>query len=147
MSTLVTILHVVVCLFLMLTVLLQQGKGGGMGGAFGGSNAGSVFGGAGASTFLRRLTAAAATVFMLTSMILAFVASRDAGDSLERYSNSEAAKRKRAKEAERKAFDTNHRQHSQLIRIHQVSAQSCLFTAVRETVKNIGSDDHPDNKC
>ena len=50
MSTLVTILHVVVCLFLMLTVLLQQGKGGGMGGAFGGSNAGSVFGGAGAST-------------------------------------------------------------------------------------------------
>ena len=47
MSTLVTILHVVVCLFLMLTVLLQQGKGGGMGGAFGGSNAGSVFGGAG----------------------------------------------------------------------------------------------------
>ena len=36
---------------------------------------------------------------MLTSMILAFVASRDAGDSLERYSNSEAAKRKRAKEA------------------------------------------------
>ena len=106
MSTLVTILHVVVCLFLMLTVLLQQGKGGGMGGAFGGSNAGSVFGGAGASSFLRRLTAVAATVFMLTSMVLAFIASRDAGDSLEKYSNSEAAKRKRAKEAERRAFET-----------------------------------------
>ena len=37
MSTLITILHVIVCLFLMLTVLLQSGKGGGMGGAFGGS--------------------------------------------------------------------------------------------------------------
>ena len=60
MSTLLTILHVIVCLFLMLTVLLQQGKGGGMGGAFGGSNAGTVFGGSGASSFLVRLTASPA---------------------------------------------------------------------------------------
>ncbi len=105
MSTLVTILHVLVCLFLMLTVLLQQGKGGGMGGAFGGSNAGSVFGGAGASTFLRRLTAVGATIFMLTSMVLAFLASRDAGNSLEKYSNNEAARRKRAQEAEKRAFE------------------------------------------
>lgn len=107
MSTLVTILHVIVCLFLMLTVLLQEGKGGGMGGAFGGANAGSVFGGAGASTFLRRLTAIAATVFMLTSMVLAFLASRDAGDSLEKYSNSEAARRKRVQEAEKRAFESS----------------------------------------
>jgi len=78
MSTLITILHVCVCLFLMLTVLLQQGKSG-MGGAFGGSSAGTVFGGAGASSFLRKLTAIAATIFMITSMILAYVASRDAG--------------------------------------------------------------------
>jgi len=106
MSTLVTILHVLVCLFLMLTVLLQQGKGGGMGGAFGGSNAGSVFGGAGASTFLRRLTATAATVFMLTSMVLAYIASNDAGDSLEKISEREADKRRRSKEAERRAFET-----------------------------------------
>jgi len=105
MSTLVTILHIIVCLFLMLTVLLQPGKGGGMGGAFGGSNAGSVFGGAGSSTFLRRLTVAAATLFMLTSMVLAFLASRDAGDSLEKYSNSEASRRKRAQEAEKRAFE------------------------------------------
>ena len=105
MSTLVTILHVLVCLFLMLTVLLQQGKGGGMGGAFGGSNAGSVFGGAGASTFLRRLTATAATIFMMTSMVLAYIASDDAGDSLEKISASEADKRRRAKEAERRAFE------------------------------------------
>ena len=56
MSTLLLVLHVIVCLFLMLTVLLQQGKSGGMGGAFGGGNAATVFGGSGASTFLRKLT-------------------------------------------------------------------------------------------
>jgi preprotein translocase subunit SecG len=103
MSTLITILHVAVCLFLMLTVLLQQGKSG-MGGAFGGSSAGTVFGGAGASSFLRRLTAAAATVFMLTSMVLAYLASRDAGEPLERYSKAEAARLKAKKEAEKKGL-------------------------------------------
>ena len=106
MSTLITILHVVVCLFLMLTVLLQQGKGGGMGGAFGGSSAGTVFGGAGASSFLRRLTAAAATVFMITSMVLAYVASRDAGEPLERYSRAEAARLKQKKQAEKRGLES-----------------------------------------
>ena len=102
MSTLITILHVIVCLFLMLTVLLQSGKGGGMGGAFGGGNAATVFGGSGASTFLRRLTAVAGTVFMLTSMLLAFLASHNSADALEKFgaqqeklaTEKEAAKKK-----------------------------------------------------
>jgi preprotein translocase subunit SecG len=105
MSTVVTALHILVCLFLMLTVLLQQGKGGGMGGAFGGSNAGTVFGGAGASGFLRRLTAIAATVFMVTSMVLAFFASADAGDSLEKFSKEEAKRKKQANEAQLRLYD------------------------------------------
>src|SRR5438309_10237164 len=91
MSTLITILHVIVCLFLMLTVLLQSGKGGGMGGAFGGSNAGTVFGGGGASSFLRRLTAGAGTIFMLTSIVLAFLASHNTADALERYGEQQQA--------------------------------------------------------
>ena len=102
MSTLITILHVIVCLFLMLTVLLQSGKGGGMGGAFGGGNAATVFGGSGASTFLRKLTAVAGTVFMLTSMLLAFLASHNSADALEKFgaqqeklaTEKEAAKQK-----------------------------------------------------
>src|SRR5215468_10285831 len=85
MSTLLTILHVIVCLFLMLTVLLQSGKGGGMGAAFGGGNAATVFGGSGASNFLRRLTAIAGSIFMSTSMVLAFIASHNSADALERY--------------------------------------------------------------
>ena len=83
MSTLVTFLHIVVCLILVGTVLLQQGKGGSMGGAFGGANTQTVFGSGGASVFLRRLTAICATVFMLTSMVLAYIASNDAGDALK----------------------------------------------------------------
>jgi preprotein translocase subunit SecG len=89
MSTLITVLHVIVCLFLMLTVLLQSGKGGGMGGAFGGGNAATVFGGSGGSTFLRKLTAGAATIFMTTSMVLAFIASHNAADALERFGESQ----------------------------------------------------------
>ncbi|MEO8553305.1 MAG: preprotein translocase subunit SecG, partial [Kofleriaceae bacterium] len=85
MTTLLTILHIIVCLFLMLTVLLQSGKGGGMGAAFGGGNAATVFGGSGASSFLRRLTAVAATVFMVASMILAYIASHNSGDALEKF--------------------------------------------------------------
>ena len=75
MSTLLTILHVVVCLFLMLVVLLQQGKGGGMGTAFGGGAAQQVFGGRGAGNLLTRATAVCAAVFMLTSVSLAYLSS------------------------------------------------------------------------
>jgi preprotein translocase subunit SecG len=85
MSTLITVLHVIVCLFLMLTVLLQSGKGGGMGAAFGGGNAATVFGGSGASSFLKRLTAVAGTVFMITSMVLAFIASLNSAVALEKF--------------------------------------------------------------
>ena len=98
MSTLLTVLHVIVCLFLMLTILLQSGKGGGMGGAFGGTNSGTVFGGSGASSFLRKLTASASVVFMATSMVLAFIASHDSTDALEKF-GSEQAKLAAEKEA------------------------------------------------
>src|SRR5215510_9507016 len=100
MSTLVTILHVIVCLFLMLTVLLQSGKGGGMGGAFGGGNAATVFGGSGASTFLKRLTAGAGAMFMMTSMVLAYLATNNSADALEKFGEQQeklAAEKEAAK--------------------------------------------------
>ena len=91
MSTLLTVLHVIVCLFLMLTVLLQSGKGGGMGAAFGGGNAATVFGGSGASGFLKKMTTVAGTIFMITSMSLAFISSRGTGDSLDKISKEQEA--------------------------------------------------------
>jgi preprotein translocase subunit SecG len=99
MSTLITILHVIVCLFLMLTVLMQEGKEGGMGGAFGGSNAGTVFGGSGSSSFLRRITTVCATIFMLTSVVLAYLASHNAADSLEKFGSAEAKRAQQKQEA------------------------------------------------
>ena len=76
MITLVTILHVLVCIFLILIILLQAGKGGGMGAAFGGAGAQTVFGGRGAQTFLGKVTSVSAFIFMLTSLTLAYNSSR-----------------------------------------------------------------------
>lgn len=87
MNTLITVIHVMVCLFLILVVLLQAGKGGGMGIAFGGSGGGgSVFGGSGAGNFLTKLTVTCAFLFMFTSMTLAYVASSSGDDPLKALS-------------------------------------------------------------
>ncbi len=72
MSSFIIIIHIVVAVALILIVLLQTGKGAGMGAAFGGGSSQTLFGGAGASTFLSRLTTIAAIVFMLTSLGLAY---------------------------------------------------------------------------
>ncbi len=79
LSTFVNIIHIFVCLVLMFVVLLQQGKGGGMGSAFGGASA-QVFGGSGAGNILTRATAVCAGIFMLTSVSLAYLSSaKDSG--------------------------------------------------------------------
>lgn len=77
MYYLLVALHIIVCLFMVLVVLLQTGKGAEMGAAFGGS-AQTMFGSRGAATFLSKLTTTSAVVFMLTSFALAFMASRTA---------------------------------------------------------------------
>ena len=99
MGNVVTIVHVIVCLFLMLTVLLQSGKGGGMGSAFGGgSNTGSVFGGSGAGDFLRTMTGAAAAIFMITSILMAYLATSTGKDYFDRViPQQQAAAERRAK--------------------------------------------------
>src|SRR5580658_6534401 len=75
LTVLLDILHIFVCAVLMFVVLLQQGKGGGMGAAFGGGGAAQVFGGRGAGNLLTRTTAICAGVFMLTSVTLAYLSS------------------------------------------------------------------------
>ncbi|HSY23097.1 MAG TPA: preprotein translocase subunit SecG [Polyangiaceae bacterium] len=75
LTTFLDIVHIFVCLFLMLVVLLQQGKAGGMGSALGGGATQQVFGGRGAGNLLTRATAICAGIFMLTSVSLAYVSS------------------------------------------------------------------------
>ncbi len=65
--------HVIVCIGLIGVVLLQQGKGAEMGAAFGGSSQ-TLFGSTGATTFLGKMTAAAAVIFMVTSLGLTYLA-------------------------------------------------------------------------
>ena len=72
MVTLTVIIHVAVSLALIFIVLLQHGKGAGLGASFGGSSQ-TVFGSTGAAPFLAKLTAVVALVFMLTSLGLAFM--------------------------------------------------------------------------
>ncbi|MBF0516424.1 MAG: preprotein translocase subunit SecG [Nitrospirae bacterium] len=72
MATLLLILHVLVCTFLVLVVLVQSSKGSQMGAAFGGSSQ-TVFGARGGQTFLAKMTTIGAVVFMLTSLLLAIV--------------------------------------------------------------------------
>ena len=80
MSTLVLIVHLLACLVLVVVVLLQAGKGASIGAAFGGSSQ-TVFGSAGAATFLSKLTTAMAIVFMITSLGLAMFSGASGGPS------------------------------------------------------------------
>ena len=73
MITFLYVVYVLVCLFLILVVLLQAGRGG-MGAAFGGSSQ-TVFGGSGAGNFLTKLTVIVAALFMMLSATLTYVSS------------------------------------------------------------------------
>ncbi|MFP2933194.1 preprotein translocase subunit SecG, partial [Pyxidicoccus sp. 3LG] len=76
MLTFVTIVHVLVCVFMIFVILLQPGKDAGMGSALGGGAATSAFGGRGAVTFLSKLTGVFATLFFISSLGLSFVGLR-----------------------------------------------------------------------
>ncbi len=74
-----TIIHVVVCLFLIIVVLLQSGKAADLAGAFGGMGSQTAFGPRGAATLLSKATTIAAVLFMLTSIWLGIEAGRGGG--------------------------------------------------------------------
>lgn len=82
MSLILIIIHVIVCIALIMIVLLQTGKGADMGAAFGGGSGQTLFGSTGASTFLTKATTAAAIIFMLTSLGLAYMSGNKTGDSI-----------------------------------------------------------------
>src|SRR5512140_1774234 len=75
-SALIILIHILVCIALMIAILLQSGKGGGLAGAFGGGSSQTLFGGRGAAGFLSRATTVLAVVFFLTSLTLGLSSSR-----------------------------------------------------------------------
>ncbi len=81
MAILLTIIHVIVCFFLVVVVLLQSGKAADLAGAFGGMGSQTAFGPRGSATALSRATTVAAALFMLTSLTLAIIATRGASST------------------------------------------------------------------
>ena len=79
-----TVFHVIVSIFLILVVLLQQGKSADWSGAFGGGGTQTSFGARGTGSVLSKATTAAAIIFMITSLSLAILISRPGGSSVIR---------------------------------------------------------------
>jgi preprotein translocase subunit SecG len=79
MYALVMTVHVIVCIFLIIVVLLQSGKAADLAGAFGGMGSQTAFGPRGSATLLSKATTVSAVVFMITSLSLSILATRNAG--------------------------------------------------------------------
>ncbi len=88
-------LHILVCLFLIIVVLLQSGKAADLAGAFGGMGSQTAFGPRGAATLLSKATTMAAVAFMFTSILLSISAARrgggTAGSVLDKEKTTKAA--------------------------------------------------------
>ena len=80
MIYLLVAVHVVICLFLIGVVLLQQGKSADLAGAFGGQGSQTAFGPRGAANLLTKLTTYGAILFMLTSISLTVLLARSSGE-------------------------------------------------------------------
>ncbi len=88
MENLVTVIHVLAAAGVIGLVLLQHGKGADMGAAFGSGASGSLFGVSGSTNFLSKATAACVTVFFITSLTLAYLASHKSSGSVVKAAGS-----------------------------------------------------------
>jgi preprotein translocase subunit SecG len=77
LTVLITIVHVIVCLFIIIVVLLQSGQSADIAAAFGGAGSQTAFGPRGATTILSKATTWAAVIFMLTSISLSVFTNRE----------------------------------------------------------------------
>lgn len=76
------VIHVISCIVLILVILLQSGRGGGLSETFGSSPTSTIFG-TSAATFLQRSTTACAIIFLMTSLTLAVLSSRRSRSLME----------------------------------------------------------------
>jgi preprotein translocase subunit SecG len=78
---LITVVHIIVCFFIIIVVLLQSGKAGDIAAAFGGMGSQTAFGPRGAASLLEKATTWSAIMFMVTSITLSIFASRRASST------------------------------------------------------------------
>ncbi len=82
MTAILVTIHVAVCIFLILVVLLQTGKGAEMGVSMGGGGSQALFGAAGPANILTKITTVVAIVFMITSLTLAYMSGHQSQSSV-----------------------------------------------------------------
>jgi preprotein translocase subunit SecG len=85
------IVHIIVSIFLILVVLLQQGKGADLAGAFGGGGSQTVFSARGATTLLHKLTTIFFVLFIITSLTLAILEARPRRSVIEKNTAAPSA--------------------------------------------------------
>ena len=90
------VVHVLVSVSLIVIILMQSSKGGGLAGAFGGSDMGSVFGAHSTATFLTKLTTALAIIFALSCIVQGILAPRRVG-SVRRTVTETATEREQSR--------------------------------------------------
>jgi preprotein translocase subunit SecG len=95
MQIVLVVIHLFLALGLVGLILIQHGKGADMGAAFGSGASATVFGSRGSASFLTRATAALATLFFVTSMVLAYYAAqgREETSILDALQSGEAVER------------------------------------------------------
>jgi len=76
MQTILVVFHLFLAIGMITLILLQHGKGADAGAAFGSGASATVFGAKGSASFLSRATAIMATLFFVTSLVLAYFASQ-----------------------------------------------------------------------
>ena len=82
MHTAIVIVHILCTLFLILVILLQSGKGAAMGSGLGAGSSQTMFGSSGAGNFLTKMTTAIATLFMITSLTLGIMSTKEKSRSV-----------------------------------------------------------------
>jgi preprotein translocase subunit SecG len=90
------VLYIVICFFLILVVLVQQGKGADIAGAFGGGGTQTAFGARGATTVLHKLTTGAFVGFVLIAMTLTILGARPKSSSIMKTYSQKAGAAKTA---------------------------------------------------
>jgi preprotein translocase subunit SecG len=85
------VIYVVICFFLILVVLIQQGKGADIAGAFGGGGSQTAFGARGATTFLHKLTTGAFVGFVVISLLLSILEARPRSSVIQTLPGKAAA--------------------------------------------------------
>ena len=96
----IVVVHIIVCIFLVLVVLLQSGKGADLAGAFGGGATQTAFGSRGPASFLTRMTTVVAIIFMVTSISLSMMGGR-------RSTNNESVMDRKSSPVQERKTDTN----------------------------------------